>query len=258
MCRKLLILLILVTAFGFCRSALQIGKSTNNLLDAASEVISNFKSRAVTINLILALSDQTKREQSILINNLVAYCNVAYVEDVEFITQRQRLYSVILIEDFNSFIRLSRRLSSDNFVIDGFYLVILVAGPIREMPEITRLLWRALIHHVNFIVEAENGTSLMTFLPFSHDKCDDSAPVVSHEFHQDTTPSKRNFYPKRVSNLYQCPVRVVTFNCPPMMMIDYDEDKNFELRGADGEMLKVLAEILNFRIELIHISDSIR
>jgi hypothetical protein len=256
----MLALLLLITAISPCRSEIRIEKSTENLLDAASEVISSFESRAVTINLILALSDETKRERSNLINNLVANCNVVYVEDVDFITQRQRLYNIILIENYSYFLRLSRRLSSDNFEIDGIYLVLLVAGPIREMPEITRQLWRVFIHHVNFIVETENGTSMISFWPFSHDKCNDSAPMTTNvrELNSQTISKRSGFYPKKLSNLYQCPVKVVTFNCPPMMMIHYDDQKNFELSGPDGEMLNVLAKLFNFRIDLIHISDDVR
>lgn len=256
----LALLILTITAIGCCRGEIRIEKSTENLLDAASEVISSFKSRAVTINLILALSDETKRERSTLINNLVANCNVVYVEDVDSITQRQRLYNVILIENYSYFLRLSRRLSSDNFVIDGIYLMLLVAGPIREMPDITRQLLGVFIHHVNFIVEAENGTSMITFWPYSHDKCNDSAPIATSVLEMSNKTSSRwsTFYPRKFSNLYQCPVKVVTFNCPPMMMIHYDEAKNFELSGPDGEMLKVLAELFNFRIDLVHISDQVR
>lgn len=241
----------------------------SDLLDAVDEVLSNsFKSSAVTINFIVSLSDETKVESNILINNLVSRCDVVFIEDVQFITQRQRLHNVIFIDDFKSFLRLSQRMSSNNFVIDGYFLIVLVNGPIEEMSDITRWLWSVFIYKVDFVVEQDTVTSLITFLPFSQPpdclnnencktRCDDSTPIVVQTF-QGSSQTKKNYFPEKISNMFQCPVKVVTFNCPPMMMIRYDEARNYELQGADGEMLKVLAEILNFKIDLIHISDSIR
>jgi hypothetical protein len=43
-----------------------------------------------------------------------------------------------------------------------------------------------------------------------------------------------------------------------MMMIHYDNKRHYTLQGIDGEMIKVLAEVLNFNIDLVHISDLIR
>jgi hypothetical protein len=67
-----------------------------------------------------------------------------------------------------------------------------------------------------------------------------------------------SFFPEKTANLFKCSISVVTFNCPPMMMIHYDQNGNYNLKGIDGEMLKILAEIFNFEINLIHISDAIR
>lgn len=239
----------------------------SDLQDAADEIISSsFKSNAVTINFIVSLSDETEHERNTLINNLVARCDVVYVETVQFITQRHRLYSVIFIDDFESFLRLSQQMSSRTFVIDGYFLVIFVKGAVPEIAEITKRLWSIFIYNVDFLFKDESGLNLMTFLPFSNEncsngncqkRCGDMTPVVIHNFNESLT-SKKNFFEEKISNLFQCPVKVVSFNCPPMMMIHYDKDRNYELRGPDGEMLKVLAEVLNFKIDLIHISDLIK
>lgn len=262
---------VIILAFPFCFAAITTDnlQSLNiDLLEAVDEVISSsFKSSAVPINFIMSLSDETKRNQSILINNLVARCDVVFIEDVEFINQRHRLYNVIFIDDFKSFLRLSQRMLSNNFVIDGYFLVVLVKGRIQELPEITKLLWSLFIHKIDFLVGDDNGTSLVTFLPFSkaicdvgkcEKRCDDSTPVVMMKTFNGSSNGNKNYFTEKVSNMFQCPVKVVTFNSPPMMMIRYDDNKNYNLTGPDGKMLKVLSEILNFKIDLIHISDLIR
>ncbi|CRL04599.1 CLUMA_CG017667, isoform A [Clunio marinus] len=240
---------------------------SSDLVDAASEIISNhFKSNAVTINFISALTNETKCERSFLINNLIAQCDVVFVEDIDVITKRHRLYNVIFIDTFQSFLRLFRRLTSKYFVIDGYFLMIFINGPIDELGEITKSLWNNFIFNVAFLAQTEYELNISTFIPFSKPKCDnenciqncgDTKPVVIDVFNKTFTKNK-DFFPNKMENFFNCPVKVVTFNCPPMMMIKYDEDKNFDFKGPDGEMLKLLSKKLNFKIDLIHISDLIR
>ena len=259
-----MLILLVISAFSGCYGALRYedleSSSKSDLLEAMDEVLSgSFKSSAVTINFIISLSDETKRERNILINNIVSRYNAVVIEDVKFITQRHRLNNVIFIDDFESFLLLSQRISSENFVIDGYFLIVLLKGSIAELSKISKVLWDTFINKINFLVEEENGVNLMTFLPFSQMKCDDSAPVVIKRFNR-SSGQKENFFPDKLSNMFQCPVKVVTFNTPPMMMIIYDDDerKSYDLRGVDGEMLKLLSKIFNFTIDLIHISDLIR
>lgn len=262
--------LLMVVAFSACYT-MQLKEDLrtpeSDLVDAADKIISrSFKPSAVTINFIISLSDETKRERSILINNLVTRCDVVYVEDATTITQRHRLYNVIFIDNFGSFQRLIRQMSASTFVIDGYFLMVFVEGMIPELEQITRRLWSIFIFNVDFLVETETGLSLLTFLPFSETncvdekcdkRCEDSTPVVLHSF-KGNRSFVGNFYPEKMINLFKCPIKVVTFNCPPMMTIQSDDENGFRLRGIDGEMLKVLAEIFNFEIDLIHISDTIR
>lgn len=237
------------------------------LHDAAEEIISTSFGSAVTINFVVSLIDETKRNQRDLINSLAQRCNVVFIEDVDNITPRQRLHNVIFIEDFQSFLRFSFRLSSENFVSHGHYLFVLVGGRPQEIDEMAKRLWTLFIYNVGFLMTAEDGTqSLMTFLPFSESncgdgkcekRCDDTRAVVIRNFKENASDWKGKYFPEKVSDLSKCPVKVVTFNCPPMMMIKYQSD-GFDLIGPDGEMLKSLSSLLNFQIDLIHISDLIR
>lgn len=261
--------LYIILAFPGCYGALSyqdLQFQNRDLLDAADEVISkSFKPSAMSINFIIALSDETNRKRNVLINSLVARCDVVYVEDVDFIIQRQRLYNVIFIDDFASFSRWFERISSDTFVIDGLYLVIFVNTPLPEITEITKRLWSIFIYNVDFLYKAENLLKLSTYFPFSQTcnnrrcekSCGDTTPVVIDSFNGSQTGSE-NYFPGKISDLFQCPVKVVTFNAAPMMMIRYDEKRNFQLQGTDGEMLMLLSESFNFRIDLVHISDTIR
>lgn len=231
-----------------------------SLHDAAEEVISSSFESAVTINFVVSLVDETKRNQHGLINSLAQRCKVVYIEDVQAISPSQKvLHNVIFIEDFASFLRFSSRLSSDNFVIHGYYLFVFVEGKIREIDEIAKRLWTLFIYNVGFLMTVEDGTSvlLMTFFPFSKANCNSTQAVVVRNFSEKALNWREPYFPEKISDLEQCPVKIVTFNCPPMMMIKYEND-GFDLTGPDGEMLKSLSALLNFKIDLLHISDLIR
>lgn len=225
------------------------------ILEDVNKVIASFKSSAATVNFIIALNKETRRENIDLINNVIARLSdvVYFAEDLEFINPRHRLYNVIFLDNFSSFQRLYPKMTSANFKIGGYFLMVFVEGSIPELSEVTRLLWRIFIHKINFLVDGE----LLTFRPFHGGKCDDSMPVAVKNFSSIT--SKEEIFPDKTSNMFKCPVKVVTFNCAPMMMIEYGTDKlNFDFKGIDGEMLKLLAGMLNFKIDLFHISDLIR
>lgn len=268
MLSKMLFLFLVALSGCFAAHNDSLHDSSNNLLHSAEEIITkSFKPNAETINFIIALSDETKREWNVLINNLVARCgDVVIIEDAEIISQRRRVYNVIFIDNFKSFQRLTRQMSANTFVIDGYYLMIFVEGEIEELPQITKKLWSIFIHNVDFLVETKTGLSLLTFLPFLETncvdgkcdkRCGDSTPIVLHNFKANRS-YVGGFYPEKIRNMFECPIKVVTFNCPPMMMISYLDDEIYQLQGIDGEMLKVLGEIFNFEIKLIHISDTIR
>lgn len=241
----------------------------HQLFDASQSVIkSSFLPYTSTINFIIALENDTRREQDALINDLVSRCeSVVFIEDIDNLNQRQRLYSVILVDNFKSFLRLFSKISADTFVIDGFYLMIFVNRIGDKLSEITKLLWSIFVFNINFLlVDDDEEINLWTFLPFTscesdtcHKQCGDTSPVLINKF-INRSFSSDTLYPEKISNLHRCPVKIVTFNAPPMMMIQYlsHDKKHFKLNGVDGEMMTLLSETLNFTIDLFHISDNIR
>lgn len=269
-------------------ASLEVERSSTdvNLIDAAESVINtNFISKTSTINFVIALNNETKRERAVLINDLISRCDsVVFIEDVESIHPRHRLYNVLFVDDYKSFLRLYRQISADTFVIDGFYLMIFVQGLDPQLSEITKLLWSIFLFNIDFLAAAsdsddgvggsggervEEEVNLWTFIPFTscengtcHDrKCGDTTPKVIKKFIRGSAVDDVKIFPEKISNLHQCPVKIVTFNAPPMMMIHYpqpNDKKIFRLIGVDGEMIELLSRQLNFTIDLFHISDNIR
>lgn len=266
-------------------------ENVSDLVSASIEIITKgFGTNAVTINFISALSDETKVKHNSLIDNLILRCcaSVAdrpitsvYIEDVNFISQRQRFYNVIFIDSIVSFRKIFAQMMIKNsdFVIDGYYLLVCCAAvddadgemkttTINELDEITRGLWSISIRNVLILIpdvgfKNESRLSLMTFMPFaSSRKCDDSTPVTIDIFTNGKFQKKKSqfFFTSKTKSysMSRCPIKVVTFNAPPLMMISYDENNKFHLEGIDGKMLETLADTLEFSIDLIHIDDNVR
>lgn len=266
---------VLYLKYTTAAASLEVESSFNsNLINAAESVINtSFLSETSTINFIISLNNETKRERAILINDLVARCDgVVFIEDVESIQPRHRLYNVLFVDDFMSFQKLLSKISADTFVIDGFYLMIFVEELEPRLSEITKLLWNIFLFNIDFLAFSigteDEEVNLWTFIPFTscesgtcHDrKCGDTTPKVINKFISGSFQSNIVSFPEKISNLHQCPVKIVTFNAPPMMMICYphEDKKIFRLNGVDGQMMELLSQQLNFSIDLFHISDNIR
>lgn len=270
MFKKIILVLIMLTDADcnfFSNEKFLIDKLSSinyDLYEAAAEIVTNnFESSATRINFIMALNDDTKYNHRMPINNLILKCKLpVHIEDIQFIYQRHRLYNVIFIDNFQSFSQLFRQMSSDTFAIDGFYLVILVSqGPIKVINKIAVHFWSIFIHNIDFLFVADNGiVNLLTIIPFHHGKCNDTTPIVINQFRNGKFLIETNNFPEKMKNLHGCPIKVVTFNCPPMMMIQYLDDDNttYELSGTDGLMLHALSQAINFKIDLHHLSDVIR
>ena len=60
---------------------------------------------------------------------------------------------------------------------------------------------------------------------------------------------QNQFCPIKTNKLFNCPVKVVSFNCP-LMKIAYGDNDKHHYEGVDGEILLMLAERINFKISL--------
>lgn len=261
---------LLLTVLVLKNCEFSLSQDNRKLLEASESVIkSSFTQKASTLNFIIAL----EHEQDALINDLASRCEcVVFIEDVHHLRSRRRLYNVLFVDNFKSFLILFRKISADTFVIDGFYLMIFVNGSNEELAKMTKLLWSIFIFNINFLLHSDDGmdVNLWTFLPFptcesdtcNERQCGDTRPIIISKFANGSFSSDNgeSLYPEKISNLHRCPVKIVTFNAPPMMMIHYPlgDKKVFRLAGVDGEMIALLSKVMNFTIDLFHISDNIR
>ena len=237
----------------------------SDLFDATVKFVQIFfLPKVKTLHLINGVADVESTEISrLLYNQLVKFSSSVlpiFNENVEILEtriNRKRIYSVLFIDNFNSFKNFYRNLSNQYFQHDGYILVVLVSGMMSELQLITELFWKISMFNINFIVDDSGRFSLLTFKPFGVLGCGNTSPVIINEYVNGSYLTEK-FFPKKIQNLNQCKIKVVTFNCPPMVMIRQKQDKSYDISGIDGELLKGIAKILNFTIQIVNISDTIR
>ena len=237
----------------------------SDLLDATWDFVRIvFVPKIKTLHLIYGVADVESTEISrLLYNQLVKMSSTVlpiFNENVdihETRINRRRIYSVLFIDNFISFRNFFENLSPQYFLHDGYILVVLVSGMMLELPLVTEQFWNINMFNINFIVDDSGRILLLTFKPFDVNSCGDTSPFIINEYVNGSYLSSA-FFPQKIKNLHECHIKVVTFNCPPMVMIRRTKNNSYDISGIDGELLKGIAKILNFTIQIVNISDTIR
>ncbi|KAI8124065.1 hypothetical protein CVS40_5196 [Lucilia cuprina] len=92
---------------------------------------------------------------------------------------------------------------------------------------------------------------IYTYKPYNSKHCDCTEPILLKRF--DSIPNKlydHDLFPIKTKNFYQCSMKVVLWHIPPFMNLTY-ENNMINYKGFDADILKDLAEILNFSINVI-------
>lgn len=169
---------------------------------------------------------------------------------------RKKRCNIFVIENFEGFLAIYQKITSRIFRLNGYYLIVLVDGEIKQLGEIFRLLWKIQIYNVIAIYQNENlNVQLKTFMPFNSMKCNDTEPILHNEFHRGKfVNGVENLYPNKMRNLHCCPVRVAISNeSQPFIFVSPLANKTFSFKGRDISLISVLSSRLNFNIEYTYI-----
>lgn len=159
----------------------------------------------------------------------------------------KRYYTVIFISDYETFPNFTRAvLSSDQFYFQGFYLVVMVEkfeNQYEDMAKLFRHMWQCcLIINLNVLMpsSSDDEVEMYTFYPFTSAYCGKAFPILTNRFINSTftRPSENYFDVGKLKNLFGCPLKVATFNIPPLIFVSNRSDGRHELSGIDGELLK--------------------
>lgn len=101
--------------------------------------------------------------------------------------------------------------------------------------------------NVMFLKTPSNGTDplLFSYYPILPGKCNNNKPL---QFNMPTCTHGlcfKQLYPEKLKNFHKCPIVISTLEQPPFMYLTNGVNGTLEPSGADGDVIKVLSEILN-------------
>lgn len=174
-------------------------------------------------------------------------------------TLSRKRFSVLFISTLNNFLVILKEISSQHFLLNGFYLIVLMNGEFSELQEIFRLSWKIQIYNIDIIYQNRNGSIIIKgFLPFKIGTCNDTTPVTFGEIGDEKfAMSFNNLFPDKIKNLHNCQIRVSIYNYSyPYVFVDRLPNGSHHLRGRDIKFLNTLSESINFKVNYTFIGDN--
>lgn len=175
-----------------------------------------------------------------------------------------RLINLIFVDNYESFRQIYDSMTSATFNFQGLYLIIIVNSYENLLLDTTKIfedMWERFIVNVNILVQCKdyNGAHLYTYFPYTQSSCAKANPVLWNTFENGNFKSKRTVFPSKLQNFFRCPLKVVTFNSPPLMEIRKKSNGKYHFGGVEGKLLNIIADRMNFDINLtLMAKDSLR
>ncbi|CRK90892.1 CLUMA_CG004581, isoform A [Clunio marinus] len=218
-----------------------------------SEIIEEFYIRnALDLDIITCSNDGegTNSIVEFILRNI--HGSISYrIEDCKNLKDSTKRRFVLIIMDHLNTDLMIEELTPNRFDYSGFYLIYYIDN--QSDNDILHYLFKKLsdlfIYNVNVICNDSSGIQLRTFFFFNEGSCNSTDPVVINKFENNRWISK-DFFPRKMRNLFGCPLKVATFIYEPAVIMQgsYD-DNNYTLVGSEVEILKEIANVLNFSIE---------
>lgn len=246
---KLLLLGFVILRAVFGTKCLPPTTENSIISQAIIEVVDkSFLDDILIVNVITAPRDEKVKLLTDSITNEIAR-NLSSVASVKVadvdnlgVTKERRFYNILLISDYATFEKLNR--SIELFYFEGYFLIVFVdineQNRHRDIDKIFRYMWSKYIINVNVVVAAKVSWELemFTYFPYTPAHCSRTTPVLVNKFANSSFRFAENHFSDKTSNLFRCPLRVVTFNIAPLMFVKEAADGKYDLSGIEGELLK--------------------
>lgn len=219
-----------------------------HFVDAIDKIVlNNFLKGYTTFNLIFCgesndLVEEILRRMEPQADFVV---RIELISKVQNIKGRRKRNNLIFLNSILDFWQLNEKIEPNIFHLRGRFLFILTRGSVEEIEEIFVALWKKNVFNVNVLIEMDNSIEIMTFLPYRGSRCGDTTPITVTRFRNGSFADE-DIYLDKFSNLQNCPVKISTYEDPPIVMRNQVENRTVELSGVDMDILSLLSELLHF------------
>lgn len=230
------------------------------LVNALTSMLVNYLTKEAYITNVINVQPQSDFVVQDFRNELLIRCseNLATIFRNEFsnkivsLKKRKRISNLIIIQNFEQFETIYEKFSSDQFWTNGIYVVAVLNGQIPEIVEIFNLFWKLQIYNVFLLYQNLNDEVIVeSFDPFGYEKCHEPTPIIVNKFINGSFIKSFQIYNRNMKYLHGCPIRVsLSSTSRPFVMVDKNESGLKAFSGEDIQLLKTLAEKLNFEIDV--------
>lgn len=120
--------------------------------------------------------------------------------------------------------------------------------------------WKYEILNVNIIeinydeIDDAINFTIYTYFPYAIRNCSKANVRIIATNLTQFDHQKAAFFPRKLSNFYQCPLKVVTFDTPSGIEVILTRNRNgtiIDFNGLEGMLLKTISERLHFQVKIV-------
>ncbi|KAG5681327.1 hypothetical protein PVAND_010774 [Polypedilum vanderplanki] len=209
----------------------------------------------IIVNIISAVTDEQNVHYQELKTEILNYLFTKGTRDVRIVNSREnmsdsfrRYCSIFLVDSTESFCGIYPQITSTKFKFHGVYMLMILDKNEVNLQEIFSMMWKKAIYNVYGIYEENKTVSLTTFFPFKQGmKCGNSVPVIINKYYNKQFEEDLKI-PKKLSNLYGCPIKVTAFRQNIAVIREIQSDGSIKFHGHEMTLIKTLSKKLNFSL----------
>ncbi|XP_046803056.1 uncharacterized protein LOC111674903 [Lucilia cuprina] len=166
-----------------------------------------------------------------------------------------RQYNMIFTDSYDAFLEMEMHTYSADSNNNEYYFIFLQTRDKLMFGEMQKIFEYCWLHYlINCIIQVQkaNGRVLIyTYYPFTENHCDEVEIALVNEYNG-TSLIHEELFPKKLKNLYGCPLRAALWHVPPYVYLSQDaKNVTYVSGGFEGKLLLELAKKLNFSLEVI-------
>lgn len=214
----------------------------------ASILLANFR----TAHFPTLISYASERASLLgLVNDVLSTVSGHLVIRLDQFSESKQVNYALFFDGYFSFRRILQNVGIQDDPITGRCLLVYSGTQFNDKiaRQIFSDLWHSRSVDVVLIWNNQSRMEVWTYFPYTKPFCGSVKPLMLRSFRSNETESHLRLFPSKTGSFKGCPLKVGSFPIAPFMMFEADDVE--DISGIEGDLLKVLAEKLDFTISVV-------
>ncbi|CAH0723276.1 unnamed protein product, partial [Brenthis ino] len=178
----------------------------------------------------------------------IAADNLLYLNDTHFHKKNIYNQTVIFANSPNEFDFIIKNINNNRTL--PIYVILVIANEYeKNLIEFTEIAWNNDVSDIIIISkDADNNIIFSTYMPYSNGVCGNYSPIYLRS-------ESKLYFMSKYKNFHKCPIRVTLLDFSPYLKLKFVNETVTEVAGIDGNLLKLLIEILNATMDIVACTD---